>query len=87
MAENSTNPVNHSMDRRREERMAADLMTDSVSRMSDLAVCGMGIWQKNLEFYAELSHYCGDTFNAVQRAMQNQQKTLTDQANQQRRTA
>ena len=40
------NLVNQSLDRRREERAAEQLIQDNVTRLADLATTNMEIWQK-----------------------------------------
>ena len=63
------NLVNQSLDRRREERAAEQLIQDNVTRLADLATTNMEIWQKYFGFGAQVAHYWADAFNAAQNSM------------------
>ena len=58
------NLVNQSLDRRREERAAEQLIQDNVTRLADLATTNMEIWQKYFGFGAQVAHYWADALNA-----------------------
>ena len=51
------NLVNQSLDRRREERAAEQLIQDNVTRLAELATTNMEIWQKYFGFGAQVAHY------------------------------
>ena len=62
MADSPT--LNQTLDRRREERAAEQLMQDSVNRLSNIAVDGLEVWQKYLSFGSSIAYYWGDALNA-----------------------
>jgi hypothetical protein len=62
------NLVNQSLDRRREERAAEQLIQDNVTRLADLATTNMD-WQKYFGFGAQVAHYWADAFNAAQNSI------------------
>jgi hypothetical protein len=66
MADNNPNTLNQSLDRRREEKAAEQLMSDSVNRLSHLAVDGLEVQQKILSFWSGVAYYWGDSLNATQ---------------------
>ena len=49
------NLVNQSLDRRREERAAEQLIQDNVTRLADLATTNMEIWKKYFGFGAQVA--------------------------------
>ena len=51
------NLVNQSLDRRREERAAEQLIQDNVTRLADLATTNMEIWQKYFGFGAQVATF------------------------------
>ena len=63
------NLVNQSLDRRREERAAEQLIQDNVTRLADLATTNMEIWQKYFGFGAQVAHYWADALNAAQNSI------------------
>jgi hypothetical protein len=66
MAEN-TGTLNQSLDRRRDEKAAGHIMQDSVSRLSNIAVDGLEIWQKYFTFGSSVAYWWGDSLlNAAQ---------------------
>ena len=65
MSEN-TGTLNQSLDRRRDEKAAEHMMQDSVSRLSNIAVDGLEIWQKYFTFGSSVAYWWGDSLNAAQ---------------------
>ena len=65
MAENQ-GTLNQSLDRRREEKAAEQLMSDSVNRLSNIAVDGLEMQQKYFSFWSGIAYYWGDSLSATQ---------------------
>lgn len=75
--------VNQTLDRRREEKAAEQLLQESVSRTTELTSCAMEICQKNIAYGASMLRFWTDSLETVQASMgqvvQHTQK-LADQA-------
>jgi hypothetical protein len=55
-----TGGVNSSLNTRREERAAGELINEGMNRLSDVAADGLEVWQKGLAFNARIAHFWGD---------------------------
>lgn len=61
--------VNHSMDRRREEKASENMMQDHTNRLAGFAADGLEIWQKQLAFGERVATFWVDTFSAAQNSI------------------
>jgi xylose isomerase len=67
MAEEAkTGGVNHTLDRRRDEKATEQVMQENVSRMSDLAINGMEVGQKVLGLQASVFNFWADHYSGLQ---------------------
>jgi hypothetical protein len=68
---NPNTDVNHSLDRRREEKNVKNvenIVQDSISRMTELTSSQMEVWQKQLALGSQIANYWSDTFNIAQQS-------------------
>jgi hypothetical protein len=89
---NSTPNVNHTMDRRREERAResaehlSQITQEHAGRVAELFTEGMELWQRSLGFASAWHHYWADTCGAMQRSMSHLLTTTQKTVEQFRRT-
>ena len=58
--------VNQTLDRRRDERAAEQLMQEGISRITELTSSAMEIAQKNIAYTASVLRYYTDAIEAMQ---------------------
>jgi hypothetical protein len=77
-AQTHTPGVNSSLNNRREERAANELINEGMNRLSDVAADGLEVWQKGLAFNARIAHFWGDQLytacNSMGQMIQQQQE-------------
>lgn len=57
--------LNHSLNQRRDQRAADQLMQSGIGRMSDISVAWMELCQKQIGLYASCCQYTGETLTEI----------------------
>jgi hypothetical protein len=61
------NDPNHSLNRRRDEKAAEQMLQDNAQRLSDITACGIEAWQKQIEVTTHMARYWADMLETTQR--------------------
>jgi len=71
MTEAAEDNVNGTLDRRREERRAAEQFTEQyANRFNEITASNLEIFQKQMNLGAHVAHWWGDAFATGQKAME-----------------